>query len=286
MPAGAEVVFPAVALQLGGGRILPTPAQFYLTGEDRLRVVSVNALTGVTIGVHARTANSAGETKGHIFRHTPASDRTVRTEDFSVGDGSLLNVTAFAFAGAPLMGQTYVMVQLIRGAGSAGIVLGVILGGCVTSTQAIGFPGSPIASSLDSGGYLRHIIFDGVLNGVEYSATVPTGARWELQGFYGFLTADATAGNRQSEIVIDDGSRRYFVSPNPALVAPSTTGELCWAQGFPLTTAFAGFPGLAGLPQHFQLMAAHRLRTVTSGFAPGDRWSFVDIHVREWLECP
>jgi len=152
-----EQAFPSSAPIVGGGRLLPTPAQFYVTGEDRLRIVSANAMAGVSLQLHWRHAEPSGRTVPNAQTHTPASDRSIAVTDYPLGVGSLLNVTVFAGAGAPKVGQTYVMVQLVRGTGAAAIVLGTLLAGYVTSTQALGWPGSPIAGSLEGGGAYRSI---------------------------------------------------------------------------------------------------------------------------------
>src|SRR5204863_2582589 len=89
--------------------------------------------------------------------HVPNTDRSVKTSDHPLGVGQLLNLTVFASAGAPLIGQTYVKVQLIRGVGAAAIVLGTLLGGYVTAVHALGFPGSPIENSLTATPAIRYI---------------------------------------------------------------------------------------------------------------------------------
>src|SRR5205807_8987150 len=51
MPGQREIVFQGAPPILGGARLLPSPSQFFLTGEDRLRVVSANSLVGVSLKV-------------------------------------------------------------------------------------------------------------------------------------------------------------------------------------------------------------------------------------------
>src|SRR6266851_8271361 len=100
----AGQVFPAVPAGFGGGRILPSPSEFYVTGEDNLRIVSSNTLAGVRVKLQARIADPRGTIVPESWDHVPASDRSVKSDIFSLGVGSLLNVTVFAATGAPLIG--------------------------------------------------------------------------------------------------------------------------------------------------------------------------------------
>lgn len=281
-----ERIFPAVSVQTAGGRILPSPNQFYLTGEDRLRVMSVNALAGVAIKIQFRTANFAGDTVPHSEDHTPASDRSLRREDFAIGSGSLLNVTVFCRAGAPQIGQTFVIVQLIRGSGAAAIVLGTILAGYITATQALGFPGSPILSSIDAGYAVRTI--NGTQPGfqAEINEVVPTGARWELLALSTLLTTDINAGNRQPVLM--------FIAPAGMIAISCTTGavptlsgmNISWSVGVPPLQP-AGLNTIqAPMPTGIQLLAGQSFRTYTLNLLTADRYSAPVFTVREWLEVP
>lgn len=283
MPAG-ELKFPAVPQVIGGGRVLPSPSQFYVTGEDRLRLVVANSLVGVAVGLHWRTATLEGDTKPTRNTHTPATDRSVTTQDYELGVGSLLNVTVFAAAGAPRIGQTYVMVQLVRGFGTAAIVLGTLLAGYVTATQALGFPGSPIVNSLEGGGYARFFAGTDPAPGAQVSETVPVGARWDLHGFECELTTDATVAVRRPHLTIDNGTTVYFRSANPGTTPATNTQRFFWAAGSALETVIAPAAPLGGLPIPFPLLAGHRIVTGLDNGQVGDNWTTPIVLVREWLE--
>jgi hypothetical protein len=208
--AQREQVFVGQPSIFGGARLLPSPSQFFLTGEDKLRVVSANSLVGVSLKVQWRTATLAGDVVPSSQDHTPNSDRTVNRQDYELGSGSLLNVTVFASAGAPLSGQTFVIVQLVRGDGPAAIVLGTLLAGYVTAVQALGFPGSPIASSTDGHGAIRTIIGTSPAAGVECAEVVPTGARWELVSFVATIVTSATVITRVPELYVDMAGSNFL----------------------------------------------------------------------------
>lgn len=284
MAAGRELVFPGASPVIGGGRLLPSPSQFYLTGEDRLRVVCCNSKAGVILKVQWRTALFSGEIVPNSETHTPTSDRTVYTEDLELGTGSLLNITVFAAAGSPLIGQTYVMVQLVRGVGAAAIVLGTLLAGYVTTTQALGFPGSPILSSVEGGAAYRRITGTTPAAGAEISEVVPNGARWQLLTVNALLTTSAAAGTRTPNLVITDGGVDYFGSGQPVGVGASAGSPYWWEQGMALAVQVGLIGSVAGLLIEGHMLAGHRFITRTSNLQAGDQWSAPSYLVREWLE--
>lgn len=271
-------------MPIGGGRILPSPAQFYLTGEDQLRIVSACALTGVTIEIRARIADFEGETKAEKWTHIPFTNRSVRTEDFPLGTGSLLNVTAFASGATPRIGQAYVQIQLIRGFGTGALVLGTILGGYVTSTQAMGWPGSPIQHSLESGGYTRTINGSAPAAGVDINETVPTGAEWQLLMLQAQLTTAAGGTNRIPVLNLAPDGTQLSVSATPTTVAPSASGTFNWNIGMPLAVQVQPGINIGGLPTEIRMHAGGSFFIQTSALAAGDQWSAPRYLVREWLE--
>jgi len=282
--AANEQVFPGRPLAFAGGRILPTPSQFYTTGEDRLRIVSVNSLTGVALKVQWRFANSDGQVIPSSQDHTPNTNRSVKTQDYGLAVGSLLNVTVFASAGSPRVGQTYVMVQLVRGVGAAAIVLGTLLAGYVTGTQALGFPGSPIVSSLEGGGLVRTIQGATPAPGAEFTETVPTGARWQLLGLQASLTTSATVANRRPSVVWSVNGAQVGRSVQVTDVAASSSGVFNWAAGMTLSAAIFAGVNVVGLPLDLQLLAADFFASTTTNLQAGDQWTLTRYVVREWLE--
>jgi hypothetical protein len=278
-----ERIYPAIPQIIGGGRILPSPSQFYVTGEDRLRVVTASSIVGAGVKIQWRMATLKGDTVPNSQDHTPNSDRSVKVQDFELGDGSLLNVTAFASAGAIRTGQLYVMIQLVRGRGLAAIVLGTILGGYVTTTQALGFPGSPIVGSLEGGGCPRTISGTDPAAGVEQLETVPTGARWELKAWFGRLVCSATVATRQPTLVLNYSTNNIQIG-FPTSAAASQTQNWMAAQGMPLSTKIGAASDLCGLPIGMQLIAGNSFGTSTTGLQVGDDWGAPVYNVNEWLE--
>jgi len=269
---------------LGRAKVVISPYPFGVAGEDNLRVTSVNALPGVTLRINLRFLSRDRVIKATSLVHTPNSNRTVKSQDYALGDGFVMNVTVNAEGASPLIGQTFVMVQLIRGLTGATIVLGTLLAGPVTSTQGLGWPGSPIVTSVESGGYVRFINGATPAAGAEISETVPTGARWEVINFQGTLVTVAGGSNRLPALSFTQPGWGPFVSFNPGSGAPSSTTKFFWAQGMALATVIAaGFP-MGGIPSPTLLLPGATLATFTANIAAGDQWSAAFYVVREYLD--
>ena len=108
--------------------MISSPFQFVADSDTFLRVVSVCSVAGVTLAIQGRRLDEKGQLQALTETHAPSSDRSVRTQDYALGVGAVLNLTVFASAGTPLKGQCYVMVQLLRNFGGTAIVLGTLLG--------------------------------------------------------------------------------------------------------------------------------------------------------------
>jgi hypothetical protein len=266
------------------GALVAGPYNFQFTGEDNLRLTVANSLAGAVVAVAYRTAPTPTTTQSNKQSFPPTSDRAINTFEFSIGEGYLLNVVAFASSGAPKRGQTFAKLEVIRGLGSAALVLGCVFAGYVTPNQPIAWPGSPIESSTDGDGYTRVIAGTDPAAGAEASETVPPGARWELLDFFVQLATDATVAARRAGIFFDDGSAPYYRSPQPGTVAASAAMDNYWAQGSALETAPLPDVSVANLAAGHRLLAGHRIRTATNNLKAGDNLGQPRYVVREWLE--
>lgn len=279
-------VFPALATPFvsAGARVIASPFQFVADVDTAIRVVSVCSAAGVVLAVQGRRFDERGQLQVITETHTPASNRTTTTTTFKPGAGALLNLTVFAAQGAPLVGQCYVMVQLLRSTGATAIVLGTLLGGYVTSTQALGFPGSPVMSSTEGEPVSRAILGTTPAAGAEWIETVPTGARWELLSvFYGF-TADATIAQRISDLVLRSSATNFLRLLSNASIAAAETWAISWAPNLP-SIIYAGlFAAAASLPQRPILRAGDTFGSVTTGIQAGDQYTAPRYILREWLE--
>lgn len=281
----AEQAFVAPPIASAGGRVIASPFQFYTTGEDNLRIVSVNAYVGVRLKIQGRFIDAKGVISASSWDHTPNTDRTKKTDDVPLGVGAVLNLTVFASQGTPLIGQTFVIVQLVRGLGAAAIVLGTLLQGYVTSAQALGWPGSPIVSSTDGEPAVRTIAGTNPAIGVDIIETVPTNARWELLSVQATLNRSAVGAAGEVVLVLDQTVISFGVIVSHITAGPGTSNTITFGIG--LVTFSAPFgTGLlinGSLPEN-RLLAGEDFRIVRLNPDPADTWSGVGYKVREWQE--
>jgi hypothetical protein len=282
----AEKVFPGAPVSTAAGRVISSPFQFVTTGEDNLRVVAVNVVSGARLAIQGRRLSSAGVVEAFAFTHTPNSDRTVTTQDYALGVGAILNLTIFATGATPLIGQTFVQAKLIRGLGGATVVLGTLLQGYVTSTQELAWPGSPIVSSIESGGYYRAIVGTTPAAGGEIAETVPTGVRWDVRAVFAQLQASAAPGTRNPALAAYPGAQTFALSLQPLSLAAGAGGSFFWGEGLVAASEAATSRSTAPIPVSFALLGGHVIRTVTGGLLAGDQWTAPQLLVREWFEVP
>jgi hypothetical protein len=284
-PATAlERIFAPVPPPIGGA-LAAGPYNFQFTGEDFLRLTVFNSLAGVAVGVHYRTAPTTTTTQANKQVVVPTSNRLASTLEFSVGDGYLLNVVAFASSGSPKKGQCYVKLEVIRGRGAAAIVLGCVIAGYVTANQPIAWPGSPIESSTEGDGYARVFAGTDPPPGNDWGETVPTNAMWEIQIIRSILGTDATVVNRTTEVDYISGGVTIFAIRGPNTIPASTTGSFYFAQGISKDDYTSGSGAMnTALPAGVRLHAGDTIRSVTSGFQVGDDYSAPVFLLRELLD--
>jgi hypothetical protein len=281
-----EQLFGAQPVSTAAGRVIASPFQFVLTGEDNLRVISLNSLAGVRVKIQGRRLNDRGKVDAFAFDHVPNSDRSARSEDYALGVGAILNLVVFAYAGTPVVGQTFVITQLIRGFGASAVVLGTLLQGYVTSVQELAWPGSPLVSSTDGEPYVRNIVGTAPGVGNEIDETVPSGARWELVSFYAYCNKNANGGPLELRKVSAGGNIFIAIIANHSHNVGAVINYY-FAQGFNLVMAGPPATGssMQGLPFNHLFAAGDHIRTSLVNNA-GDQWSAPYYTVREWLEAP
>lgn len=114
--------------------------------------------------------------------------------------------------------------------------------------------------------------------GDEIVETVPAGELWIVQSVVFQLVTDATAPVRAVALVFDDGANVHTRMPAATTQAASLTIIYTF---FP-TAAAINLGATAGMSQplaEVALPAGSRIRTVTSGRAPGDNFGAPTLHV-------
>jgi len=259
-------------------------SSMYMHIDENLRITSYNALANVRLEVRYRFIDCEGTLIPSMEAQVPNTDRSAKSSLLLTPNGWLLGGEVFVSGAAPALGQTFVVVEIVRGVGSNAVSLQVIGAGYVSAKQPLQFPSQTILNSLDTAGTLRSITGTQPAAGAEINETVPTGARWELVAFRDSIVTNATAGNRTSVLFFDDGVNRWSSFPAMAVIAPSTNSAIEWAVGSTAIATINGqnAPGL--IPVGLRLPAGARIRSTTANLAAGDQWGAPQYLVREWLE--
>jgi len=280
-----EVFVPAPPLS-GRGAVIQAPFPWLFTGEDHLRVVILNSRPGVVVTLQGRFLDEASKTP-RVFAQsmTPTSDRLSSTFNFGLGVGAMLNCSLIVSSGAPLIGQTYCMVQIIRGFTGAILVLGGILGGPITARQHLAYPGSAIVSSTEGEPAVRFILGTTPAAGASIVETCPTGARWELVSIFHRLTSTAGVGARDVFLQITDSGNTLAILPMGVGQDPSRNFGYTWAQNLPQSVDVADGYMSNALPQRQFLLAGGLFAIGVFGMQAGDQLSAPLYQVREWLEA-
>jgi hypothetical protein len=267
------------------GRVLPSPFQYYVDGADNLRIEAVNAEPGVTVSVIVRWWTERGEIVPQRFDLTPPPTRLVARQDCPLARGALMNITAFASAGTPPIGRTFVRVQLIRGLSGATLPIATLLQGYVTARQDLAYPGSPIRMSTEDAFPVRVITGTDPAPGVEIVETVPTGAVWELVSVTARLVTSAAGAPRFPMLQLDNGGSTFGLIQVSGTIGPSTFKFCCWHIGGTGYDALGGFVSFNGaLPPGAVLRSGDTFRTNTGGLDVNDDWFAPVYAVREQLE--
>lgn len=283
---GGEVVYPGDPLAPGFGRLILAPATVVVHGEEWLRLTIWNAVAGVTVELSSRTLGPDPTAQVSAKTLTPTSNRLSNTLDLYPGTGALLNIGVRVTAGSPRIGQTFAQVSLIRGSGSAAQPIAVLMAGDLTSIQALGWPGSPVAVSTQLPPVLRVIQGATPGAGIPYLETCPTGARWQLLSFSVGITTSAAAGNRQSNLEVQDPVvGRLQAYPQVDVCAPSSGKNWFWMAGMALgVTLTPQGPGCQGLDTNGYILAGQTLTDNGTGLQAGDQFTAPRYTVLEWLE--
>lgn len=280
-PAGAVTVAPQA------GSLLRPRGELFITGEDNLRVTIVNALVGVVVTIAGRVYDPVAGVIIPFHRTiTPASNRTATTAVIPLGSGFVLDLTAYASTGAPLSGQTYVVLTLVRGLSGPLVQLAMLAGDYITSVQALCWPGSSPKSSIVGEPYVRAISGTTPGAGVEITETCPTGARWCVVSFLAGFVASAAGVDRQ--MILQHHSSAIVRAESVAIkgVPPSGSGNLTWAPGLTDIADASGTHFSSAWIADNRLIAGDTLKTSTNNIQPGDQWTAPFYVVREWLEVP
>ena len=260
-----------------------SPGAFYFTGEDHLRIASLNSLASVALSIEGRFLSIEGRIESFAERHVPNTDRTSATSTFSRGEGWLLDVQVRASAAAPRRGQCFVVLEVVRGLTGAIIPLATLLEGYATDSGRLAYPGSPLEASASGAGVLRSITGTNPAAAAEITETVPTNARWRPLLFEYTLVSSSVAANRETALILDDGTNELVHTPSGFAHALSLTIKYSAAHHVPRLAGSQDTAKQFPMPQ-VTLPGWARLLTVTTNFQAADDYGAPQYLVEEWIE--
>lgn len=271
------------ALSLQRLEMLNSPGAMYLGVEDNLRITTFNSQAGVTLAIRARVLMADRRVVPCGDVHTPLATRLTAQSDILTPEGWLQDVEVFATAGAPRRGQCWVIVEVIRGTGSAATVLHTLIQDYAQGVSRIAWPNTGLRSSVEGPGNMRSVLGTDPAANVEIVETIPANARVRLAAFDATLVTDATVPVRTVAILIDDGANNLIrslasITQAASLAVPYSVGE--WG----VVTGAAGVIIPIPLPTGLMLAQGFRIQTFTVARAAGDNWGAPRMLWEEWIE--
>jgi hypothetical protein len=255
----------------------------YITGEDQLRLRSMNSVAGVVLALEGRVLRVDGTISPISAPHTPNTDRTLATSLHAVAEGWVQNLSVRASAGTPRRGQCYVWVDLVRGQTGAVQPLGTVLKGYATDTSGLAWPGGVNDDPTEGRGCIRRVEGSNPAAGAEFLETVPTNARWRLLGVKVDLVTDATAANRELVLTLDDGANVLAEIPAGVNHTASQNRTYSFFIGAQRGAGATALVVNNALPDAM-LMGGYRIQSETRNLQAGDDYGAPRLWVEEWIE--
>lgn len=278
-----ERAFPAAPVPLTGGKVLATPFQFYVTGEDKLVLVTWSSVV-CTVAFEGRWWSTEGRIEP--FRHTFRTDGTTVAQSFAVNvqAGFLLNCAVDVVSGSVAPGQCFAQLLIGRGQGTTFVKLGTVLQGYIGTSKFLGFPGSPLEASLEGRGYYNRQSIASPAAGAAWSIRPGTGKLWRLYSLCGLFTASIAGANRSVylEFLVNGLALQRRLAPVYAH-PPGVASLYTWAPGLTTTTTNAQLANNAPLPDPCWLDATTDVYGQVFTLDVADQWSSLHVQYEEWL---
>jgi hypothetical protein len=264
-------------------RDVQPPSIVYVTTDDFLLVELISSVAGAIVKMNTRVLRADGGITYSNELLNPVGNRTLQDFTFKLPEGFLLSIEFSTNSTTVPRGALFVVAAIATGANSSVIAPQLIIADYVANFSPIGFPGGRQISSVEGPGCPTSVPpqAPGVSLGV--LITVPTGARWRVQGITWFYTTDAAAGNRFPGVQIFDSlSNPIWLASVFAGIPSSTIAEIsagpCGAWG-----AGPNNQQILPLPDNLVLQAGAQIVLFQNGGAGGDSIILRGGLVEEWL---
>ena len=259
------------------------PSNVYVTVDDDLIIGCASSQTNEAVTVSYRLLRPDGQIILGQCVVRPASDRSVTVHSESLCEGFLLSVSCKA-AIATTRGQTFARIFLSNPSLGGGQPSYMLMADYVTTAMAPAFPNGRQLAPVEGPGWINAVGITIAFPTGQWSANVPTNARWRIISAQAFFVTDATVGNRSLEVQIFSGAARVWESGASAVVPPSSTyyhtvAPIDFPQ-YPSVTPGVNSP----IPPDMIVLAGGQVIADATPLGAFDSYFLPKIYVEEWLD--
>ena len=255
--------------------ILP-PASVYVGPDDSIVLKARNNSIATTVLFSYRLLRPDGVLQPMQESFAVAGNSSVQTKIIKPSEGYLVSASATSTVGQ--RGILWFEAFLQRGIGSQDTTLGqVLIADYVTSLDSLGYPQSPLRSSITPPGVVGAAGPTLFAAGVDANIALGANTWWKLRSFYGKLTCSAAVATRAPSLVVSSaaGGTAFIRMPSFATVVASSVTEFTWAPG--ASALSVNNVQSMGFPQDFVLSQFGFIFTRTTALQAGDVWSDVTL---------
>jgi hypothetical protein len=286
MPSGVEQAFVSAPVASGRLGIQAVPFQFLFTGEDSLLVSVCNRAPGLTLLVVGRFLEQ-GDAKPRAFSQTltPLFDGSTQTFPLVMGVGVLLNLAVRTAFSSLQPGQCYVRVDVQRGSGTSGLILGTLMAGYVVTVNGRAWPGSALEGPQEGPGWTHCITSSPPGAGVDPQINGLLPLRWRIVSLDMGLQTAAGGPARTPLLAVSIDGQIMFRCSSSLNQPPSTFQGHGFGAGLSQAPGAGVIFGLGSLPNELVLDTATgsiQIALVTVNLAAGDQWTGITMLVEEW----
>ena len=259
------------------------PSPLYIHEDDKLLITFITSQAGVTITARYRLLLPTGEVKIGEHRFVSDATRTPTNTTFGLTEGYLLSLVVFCSTTDIGRGRFYVRAAIGRSSAATNDLVETLCAGYLEAQRGLSWPFGTIEPACGGQGNITDATGADPAAGVEWSITVPFGARWRLISVHASLVTDATVANRFAMInVANTGGLRIFRANSNTAHTASINGLYSFSAA-PRTVDGANNTFNIGLPPDLWLLSGDVISSIVQNLQAGDNWGAPVARVEEWL---
>lgn len=260
--------------------ILP-PSAIYVSPNDSILInlTSPSVVANVTLDYRLLKADGTLVATRQIIT-TPGSFPTGTNFFIPPTEGFILSLTLQGDNTS--RGQVFARIFLALGGLQPNLTLAhCFCQGYLSQFDVLGFPQSPIESSLNGRGWLHDQLKNGAV-GNPVSFVVPASVRWLMRSIFVNFQSSATVANRTLRVlVIDPATQATMDITAPAVITAGQSIFITFAPGLTINTA--GQRWTAGFPSDLIVPAGWTIEVTADGFQAGDQITTAVLTVEEFV---